>query len=103
MNFYIKDEILLKGEEVLARKYALIVAHGFLATLKEVPNVHFTKIYYRWKSLPDENDNKFVDCAIAANADYLITNDTNYNILKQVNFPKVSIITIQEFEKLAMH
>jgi len=37
--------------------------------------------------LKDEDDNKFVDCAIAANAGYLITHDKDFNILKQTDFP----------------
>jgi predicted nucleic acid-binding protein len=62
--------------------------------------VHFTHIYFRWCLLQDVDDNKFADCAIAANADYLITNDKDYNILKQINFPKVAVVTIEEFEKI---
>ena len=48
------------------------------------------------------DDNKFADCAIAANADYLITNDKGFNILKQIEFPKISVVTIQEFEKIIL-
>ena len=51
-----------------------------------------------WQLLQDADDNKFADCAIAANADYLITNDKDFNILKQINFPKISVVTIQEFK-----
>jgi len=50
--------------------------------------------------LQDADDNKFADCAIAANADYRITNDRDFNILKRINFPKISVVTIQEFEKI---
>ena len=39
----------------------------------------------------------FVDCAIAANADFLVTNDTHFNILKTIAFPKVNTISLQEF------
>ncbi len=45
----------------------------------------------------DEDDNKFIDAAIAANADYLVTNDSHFNEAKLVNFPKVNIITADEF------
>lgn len=35
------------------------------------PNQHFTV-------LPDESDNKFIECAIEANADFLVTGDTKH-------------------------
>ena len=28
----------------------------------------------------DPDDNKFVDCAIVANADYIVTEDTHFNV-----------------------
>jgi uncharacterized protein len=99
-DIYITDEILLEYEEVLSKKYSATTAHNFIAALQLLPTVHFTHIYFRWQILQDEDDNKFADCAIASNADYLITNDKDFNILKQNNFPKVSVVTIQEFEAI---
>ena len=46
------------------------------------------------------DDNKFVDCAIAANADYLVTNDRDFSVLKKVEFPKIILIKIDEFIKV---
>ena len=43
------------------------------------------------------DDNKFVDCAVAADAEYIVTNDTHFNDLKEIDWPKVSVITIKEF------
>lgn len=98
LDLFVTDEILLEYEEILTTKYSSNVANNFLAALKQLPNVHFTYVYLRWQLLLDKDDNKFVDCAISANADYLVTNDKHYNILKQINFPKVSVVTIQQFE-----
>ena len=47
--------------------------------------------------IADPDDNKFVDCAVAANADYIITNDAHFNVLKSTSFPKINILTLQEF------
>lgn len=96
----ISDEILLEYEEILTQKYAYDVAHNFLTALQELPNVHLIKVYFHWNLLKDEDDNKFVDCGIAGNADYIITHDKDFIILKQVAFPKVNTIKIDEFEKL---
>jgi len=68
--------------------------------LKELPNVHYIQVYYNWRLLDDEDDNKFSDCYIAANAEYLVTNDKDFNKLKSLPFPSLNVVNIQEFEKL---
>ena len=45
----------------------------------------------------DPDDNKFVDCAVAADAEYNVTNDSHFKILKDIDWPKIAILTIQEF------
>lgn len=45
----------------------------------------------------DEDDNKFVDCAIAANARYIVTEDHHFDVLKSIEFPVVDIIRIDKF------
>ena len=45
----------------------------------------------------DPDDNKFVDCAIASNAKYIVTQDHHFNILKSIPFPKVDVVTIETF------
>ncbi len=47
----------------------------------------------------DPDDNKFVDCAIVANADHVVTNDHHFDVLKYVDFPKVNVIHPEEFIK----
>ena len=96
----ITEEVLLEYEEILGRKYSITTANNFIAALQLLQRVHFTHIYFRWQLLQDADDNKFADCAIAANADYLVTNDKDFNILKQINFPKISVVTIQEFKEI---
>lgn len=90
----------MEYEEILKQKYSASVSEHFLLALKELPNVYFTKVYFNWNLLNDKDDNKFADCYIAANAEYLITNDNDFNKLKSVSFPLFNVLTIQEFEKL---
>lgn len=45
----------------------------------------------------DPDDNKFVDCAIQANARYIVTNDHHYDVLRQIDFPKVGVIKLIDF------
>ena len=55
------------------------------------PHYHFQLI------TQDPDDNKFVDCAIIANADYIVTNDSHFKVLENIEIPKVNVKTIDQF------
>ncbi len=99
-ELFITDEIILEYEEVLKAKYSAAVANNFLLALKELPNVHFTQVYFKWNLISDPDDNKFVDCYIAAGAHYLLTHDSHFSVLNTVKFPVVSLVKLQEFESI---
>ena len=44
--------------------------------------------------------NKFSDCAIAAGADYLITEDRHFDVLREIGFPKVNVVSLEEFRQI---
>jgi predicted nucleic acid-binding protein len=46
----------------------------------------------------DFDDNKFVDCAISANAFCILSNDKHFSILNEISFPRVKVLTVDEFE-----
>jgi predicted nucleic acid-binding protein len=63
-----------------------------------LPNVNLIEPYFNWHLInKDESDNKFVDCAISANATFIVTEDKDFNDVKLVNFPKINIIGINDF------
>jgi uncharacterized protein len=45
----------------------------------------------------DPDDNKFADLALGANADYLVTNDADFNFFKQLDFPSLNVIDLDSF------
>ena len=45
----------------------------------------------------DRDDNKFVDCAFAAGADYLVSEDSHFNVLRNTPFPLLNLVTLDEF------
>ncbi len=58
----------------------------------------FQEAYYKWQLIEaDPDDNKFVDVAIAANAEYLVTNDRHFAPLLQLEFPKVLLFSLPQF------
>ncbi len=58
------------------------------------PTYRFTLI------VDDPDDDKFVDCAVAGNADFIVSHDKHYNVLKNIPFPKVNVIKIPEFKEI---
>ena len=96
----VTEEIYLEYEEILKQKYNVIVANSFLNSLKELANVVQTDIFYKWLLIQsDPDDDKFVDCAVAGNVDFLVTKDRHYNILKTIGFPPINVISLEEFEE----
>ena len=47
----------------------------------------------------DPDDNKFVDCAITAGTDYIVSEDAHFRVLEQIPFPKVCVVRLQQFVK----
>ena len=45
----------------------------------------------------DPDDNKFVDCAFAAGADYLVSEDSHFSVLRHMPFPQLNLVTLDEF------
>jgi putative PIN family toxin of toxin-antitoxin system len=96
-------EILLEYEEILKRKANPIVVANALELLSAMSNIEKIEVYFHWNLIEtDKDDNKFVDCAIAANADYIVTNDKHFQTLKTIDFPKISIISVEEFKDLLL-
>lgn len=78
----------------------LIAKESVLGVLETLPNVNLVSTYFRFDLLTkDPDDNKFVDCAIASNSDFIVTEDTDFKALRTIDFPKVEIRSIQEFKE----
>jgi len=91
-------EILLEYEEVIQRKYSTSTANALVTLLSELNNVNQVNPHYKWRLIEsDLDDNKYCDCAIAGQADYIITEDKHFEVLKSIPFPSVTAITIDKF------
>lgn len=98
-NLLISTEILLEYEELFQIKYGVKYSSNKFAEFLLNKNVLLISPSFRWQTIyPDLDDNKFVDCAIAGNADFIISNDTDFKILKTIDFPKVNVLKLDEFE-----
>jgi putative PIN family toxin of toxin-antitoxin system len=93
-------DILNEYSEILSRFYHQHFANDIINELLLSSNVIKANNYYRWNLITaDPDDNKFVDCALNAGADYLVTNDRHFNILKSFAFPPIKAINIEDFTK----
>jgi putative PIN family toxin of toxin-antitoxin system len=101
LHLLISSEIILEYEEQFGLRYKIDVTNQLLETLTLKKNVTLITPYFNWSLInADTDDNKFVDCAIAGNADYIITHDSHFGILKSISFPKVNVVRIDEFEQI---
>ena len=82
----VSNEILSEYEEILSRFTSPEVAHNVVEAIARHPLTYYRESYYHFRLLSDvdKDDDKFVDCAITANADYIVTEDSHFNILKKI-------------------
>ena len=96
----ISTEILLEYEEILRQKAADIVATMFMRTVQFSSNVVRKDPFFRLRLIKkDPDDNKFVDCAFACQADYIVSDDSHFRELKDVSFPKINLKTLEAFAR----
>lgn len=94
----VSTEILEEYMEILQRLIGNSVADVIIKSIINSPFVEFISPYHRFNLISaDPNDNKFVDCAIAANARYVVTNDHHYDVLASIQFPHVDVISLDDF------
>ena len=94
----ITNEIIEEYLEVISRNINSYIAEKIVSTILTRKNIIKLDPHFRFNLIEkDKDDNKFVDCAIAGNASYIVTEDHHFNILKEINFPNVSVIGIDDF------
>lgn len=94
----VTNEILDEYAEILGRLSGRETAEYVLDIITECQYVEFFSPQYRFNLITaDPDDNKFVDCAIQANAHYIVTNDHHYDVLRHIDFPKVGLIKLMDF------
>ncbi len=95
----VSNEILFEYREMLERKTNANVAENIINFILISPFTEKAEIYFNFALISeDADDNKFVDCAISANAVCLVSNDNHFQVLKTIEFPRVKVLTLTEFE-----
>ena len=94
----VSNEILEEYHEIISRLATSEIADNVLATLVESEFVEFVDPRFHLGLIEiDPDDNKFVDCAFAANATYIVSNDSHFDVLSKIDFPKILVLRLAEF------
>ena len=93
----VPTEILAEYAEILERKTSAKFAELALSVIINNPYTQFITPYYHFKLIAaDPDDDKFVDCAVASNAKYIVTEDSHYDILLDIDFPRIDVIKLDD-------
>jgi len=94
----VTTDILFEYAELLASKFHPNVMDNIMKTIEKSPDIVQITKYYNWQLIKaDPDDDKFVDCAVAANVDYLVTNDKHFKVLATIEFPLVNVLSAEVF------
>lgn len=91
-------EILYEYQEILERYLTKNIANNVINEILQKDNTLRIEVFYRFNLITvDKDDNKFVDCAISSNAKCIVSNDSHFNELSNIDFPKIKITKVNDF------
>lgn len=94
----VSEEILDEYQEILGQQITPTVAENVVMLILNQKNVNLVDPHFRMRIITaDPDDNKFVDCAFAAGADYLVSEDSHFRVLRDIPFPHLNLVTLDEF------
>jgi uncharacterized protein len=97
----VTTEILDEYAEILSTYSSQFLTNNTLEVIENAVNSVFITRYFTFDLIKvDPDDNKFVDCAIASNSEFIVTNDAHFKVLKDIPFPKVNVISIDDFMEI---
>lgn len=94
----VSNEILDEYQEILGQQITPTIAENIVLLILNQENVRLVDPHFRMGLITaDPDDNKFLDCAFAAGADYLVSEDNHFNVLRKTPFPLLNLVTLDEF------
>jgi putative PIN family toxin of toxin-antitoxin system len=101
LQWAVSNDVLTEYEEMVCQRSGAVRWHQVERVLQLLHLRHqsiiWTEPAFRYQVISvDRDDNKFTDCAITANADYVITNDTDFAPLANAGY-RPQPITPEEF------
>jgi putative PIN family toxin of toxin-antitoxin system len=98
IKLLVSTEILNEYVEILEKKTSVAVAKNVLNLILSNENTILQEVYYRWHLIEkDPDDNKFIDCAVAGSAKYIVTDDKHFNVMLREKLFEVSLMSSDDF------
>ena len=99
MNLCVSNDILWEYEEILAKKANEYVSRNVIDFLLISPFVVKCDIFFNWHLISDDpDDDKFIDCYLSSDSICLVSNDKHFEKIKLIDFPKINLLSLNEFE-----
>lgn len=94
----VSNDILDEYQEVLGQQITPTVAENVTLLILNKKNVSLIDPHFHMELITaDPDDNKFVYCAFAAGAEYLVSEDSHFKVLHDIAFPQLNLVTLDEF------
>ena len=94
----IANAILEEYQEIIGEQWSPSMAQNIVEVLLKSPFVLRFDPHYNWMLIiNDPDDDKFADCAVAAGAYFLVTEDKHFKALKDLKFPPINVISADDF------
>lgn len=94
----VSNDILEEYQEIIEQKTSSIVAKNVIDLLLKSKNVEYITPHFKFGLIvADHDDDKFVDCAFAANATYIVSDDSHFDVPKDVEFPRLLVLKLKDF------
>lgn len=96
----LSNEILTEYHEQIVLRYGIARTDAQLDYLLLLPNVILINPSFYWQLVEnDKDDNKFIDCYLASQSDHIVSNDRHLRGLVADEFPPLSVLSYDEFER----
>jgi putative PIN family toxin of toxin-antitoxin system len=100
LTLCVTTDILDEYAEIIEQQMNAGIAEMTLDLLLTLPNTLLIHKHYFWQLVEqDPDDNKFIDCAIAAQAQYLVSNDKHLNVLKKYDYFGITLLRLPAFKE----
>lgn len=97
----VTTDILEEYNEIIALKSSPQVTSLVISNIINNNNTLFIDPFFNFNLIDaDPDDNKFVDCAVAAHAKFIVSEDRHFDVLKHIDFPKVDVVSLDQILSL---
>lgn len=95
----ISNDIMMEYQEQIALRYGIKQTDAILDFMLLLPNVFLHNPTFSWHLIDnDKDDNKFIDCFVVSQSDFIVSNDRHLHQVKNNDFPAINVFRYEEFE-----